>query len=216
MKLLLVFSLVLSSGLYAQRGSGRSGYGVRGAGRSGPVGPAVVRYPAYVSGYYPVIPYYGGYATAPAPGPDGYVSGPGYYGYDPSQAAPGQGYPPQGNAGQGYVGQGDPSQGYPSVIVNPNYTPETANPVLRDYSDVPAPQQDSQAGAANAPSVFFLIALKDHTIYPALAYWVEDNTLNYITTQGARNAVPLDQVDRNFSTQLNKERNIDFALPPSK
>jgi hypothetical protein len=189
------------------------------------VGPVVAPYPAYVSGYYPVIPYYGGYATAPAPGPDGYVSGPGYYGYDPSQAAPGQGYPgqgypAQGNAGQGYVGQGDPSQGYPSVIVNPNYTPETANPVLRDYTYTPvpgaAPQQDYQAGAANAPSVFFLIALKDHTIYPALAYWVEDNTLNYITTQGVRNRVPLDQVDRDFSTQLNKERNIDFALPPSK
>jgi hypothetical protein len=106
------------------------------------------------------------------------------------------------------------------VIVNPNYIPETANPVLRDYTDTPvpdgAPQQDSQTGAANSPSVFFLIALKDHTIYPALAYWVENNTLNYITTQGVRNSVPLDQVDRDFSAQLNKERNIDFALPPSK
>jgi hypothetical protein len=126
------------------------------------------------------------------------VSGPGYYGYDPSQ--------------------GGPSQGYPSVIVNPNYTPETANPVLRDYSYIPdtTPQQDSQSSVANPPSVFFLIALKDHTIYPAIAYWVEDNTLNYISQQGVRNIVALDQVDREFSTQLNKERNIDFALPPSK
>ena len=161
-------------------------------------------YPVYFAGYYP-NPFYdgSGYATAPAPPPDGYVSGPGYYGNDPSQ----------GGAQPGY-----PAPGYPSVIVNPNYTPETANPVLRDYSYIPdtVPQQDSQSTAANPPSVFFLIALKDHTIYPAIAYWVEDNTLNYISQQGVRNSVPLDQVDRAFSTQLNKERNIDFALPPSK
>ncbi len=43
-----------------------------------------------------------------------------------------------------------------------------------------------------------------------------DDTLNYITQQGVRNRVSLDLVDREFSTQLNKERNIDFALPPAK
>jgi len=43
-----------------------------------------------------------------------------------------------------------------------------------------------------------------------------DDTLNYITQQGVRNRVSLDLVDREFSAQLNKERNIDFALPPAK
>jgi hypothetical protein len=31
-----------------------------------------------------------------------------------------------------------------------------------------------------------------------------------------RNQVSLDLVDRDFSTQLNKERNVDFGLPPAK
>jgi hypothetical protein len=154
-------------------------------------------HPVYFLGYYP-NPFYTGYATAPIPLDYGQDAG--YYG-DPSQ---------------GYAGQG---QGYPSVIVNPNYTPETSNPVMRVYSYPPdddaVPPEDQQAGAPSTPSVIFLIAMKDHTIYPAIAYWVEDDTLNYITQQGVRNRVSLDLVDRSFSTQLNKERNIEFGLPPA-
>jgi hypothetical protein len=218
MKLLMVAFLVLSPGLFAQRGSGRSGGGIRGSGRMvapGPiVGPVIAPYRAY-SGYYP-IPYYygGGYATAPIPPDNG--QGPAYYG-DPAN---GQGNPAPGYPAPGYVAQGDPAQGYPFVIINPNYTPDTSNPVLRDYSYVPVPQAAPQDGGQNAPaatpSVIFLIAMKDHAIYPAIAYWVEDDTLNYISEQGVRNRVSLDLVDREFSTQLNKERSIDFGLPPAK
>jgi hypothetical protein len=49
-----------------------------------------------------------------------------------------------------------------------------------------------------------------------VAYWVQDDTLNYITQQGVRNRVSLGLVDRDFSVQLSKERNIDFALPDPK
>lgn len=164
------------------------------------VRPAPVAAPVYFLGYYPNPLYYGsgngaGYG---APGNDNGAPGPAYYGADPS------------------------GQGYPSVIVNPNYAPDTANPVMRDYSYLspasPAPGGDDgqavdQNNAAPAPSVIFLIAMKDHTIYPAIAYWVENDTLNYITQQGVRNQVSLGLVDRDFSTQLNKERSIDFALP---
>jgi hypothetical protein len=89
---------------------------------------------------------------------------------------------------------------------------------MRDYSYLPATSpadgDDATAQQTPAASVIFLIAMKDHTIYPAIAYWVEDDTLNYITQQGVRNRVSLGLVDRDFSTQLNKERSIDFALPP--
>jgi hypothetical protein len=202
MKLLMAVLLVASPGLFAQRGGMRGPGRVAPAPAARPVGPVIVPYPVYFPGYYPNPFYYGsGYATAPTPAPDGYVSGPGYYGYDPSGG-----------------------QGYPPVIVNPNYTPETANPVLRDYSNAPLPEAVPQdgadrhtaAGPTGTPPVIFLIAMKDHAIYPAIAYWVEDATLNYITQQGVRNRVSLDLVDREFSTQLNKERNIDFGLPPAK
>jgi hypothetical protein len=97
------------------------------------------------------------------------------------------------------------------VIVNPNYRPDSVNPQLRDYSNTPllAPPPDSQA-------TIYLIAMKDHTIFPAVGYWVEGDTLNYVTSEGVRNKVSLALVDRDFSTQLNNERNVEFKLPPAK
>jgi hypothetical protein len=95
--------------------------------------------------------------------------------------------------------------------------------VVRDYSNTPlpeyipppqAPVQPTIAGADNTTAgLIFLIAMKDHTIYPAVAYWVEGDTLNYVTTQGAQNRISVDLIDREFSKQLNKERNIDFGVP---
>lgn len=212
MRLLMVAFLVAGPALLAQRGGARSGGGrrisapVRVAAPSarplGPVAPYITPYPVFFTGFYP-DPFYSGYATGPTPGD--YGPGAGYYGGDPSQGA--QAYGPQGY-GAGY----GPQAGYPPVIVNPNYAPETGNPVTHVYMPLSNGQDADQA---NAPAVIFLIAMKDHTIYPAIAYWVEDDTLNYITEQGVRNRVSLDLVDRNFSTQLNKERNIDFGLPPS-
>lgn len=168
--------------------------------------PVVVSRPApvYVLGYYPNPLYYGA----------GYGNGYGT-GYDNGSA---QGPPPgNGAPAAGYYAADPNGQGYPSVIVNPYYTPQTANPVMHDYAYLPATGDDAQASdqdaAPPASAVLFLIAMKDHTIYPAVAYWVENDTLNYITQQGVRNQISLGLIDRDFSTQLNKERGIDFGLP---
>lgn len=152
-------------------------------------GAVVVPYPAYVGGgYYP------GYAAAP----------PNYgYGYNPSYYNdPGYGAPAYGP---------DPSQQSPLVIVNPNYRPDSANPIIRDYSNTPLPPPPSDPQAT-----IYLIAMKDHTIFPAVGYWVEGDTLSYVTSEGVRNKVSLALVDRDFSMQLNSERNVEFKLPPQK
>ncbi|HEY2843037.1 MAG TPA: hypothetical protein VGJ09_05275 [Bryobacteraceae bacterium] len=106
----------------------------------------------------------------------------------------------------------------PVVIINQYFRPDTANPVLRDYSNTPlpapAPQPNNdQSANTGGQQVMFLIALKDHTIFPAVAYWVEGDTLNYITVQGAKNSVSIDLVDRDFSKQINQERKVEFGLP---
>jgi hypothetical protein len=167
-----------------------------------PIGPGGG---VYFIGYYPnVLPYPD---QAPAYDPSAYANG---YA-PPPNAGPAAGPPPP----PAYYGADPGGQGYPSLLVNPNYVPETAHPLMRDYSYLAPASGDATAAAqpAPAPSVIFLIAMKDDTIHPAIAYWVQNNTLNYITQQGVRNQVPLSEVDREFSTQLNKERNIDFALP---
>jgi len=142
-----------------------------------------------------------------------------YYPYD-APAAPQQGYEYE----PGY----DPNNGWqspPVVIINQNFRPDVINPQVTDYSNtqlpqyIPPPQQQGPAqqpavsGADTNFALIFLIAMKDHTIYPAVAYWVDGDTLNYVTTQGARNRISLELVDRDFSKQINKERNVEFGLP---
>jgi hypothetical protein len=59
----------------------------------------------------------------------------------------------------------------------------------------------------------YLLALKDQNVIPALAYWVEGDTLRYVTRQHAMNLISIDLIDRNFSMKLNRERNVEFKLP---
>jgi hypothetical protein len=157
---------------------------------------------------YPVLwgPSFGGYYDSPAPPP------PAYYPQEP-------GYP-------AYAQQAQP----PVVIINQNFRPDTANPVVRDYSNTPLPEptlkmyenQSRPGGVQGQPTVaddqptVYLIAMRDHTIFPAVAYWVEGDTLNYITTQGGHNRATLAAVDREFSKQLNDERHVEFRLPAGK
>ena len=139
--------------------------------------------------------------------------GGGYYDYEPPPAPVG----PEAAAAyqvQGYEQMTQP----PVVIINQYFKPDTANPVLRDYSNVPLPEaapraSETQESGNSEPQVMFLIALKDHTIFPAIAYWVEGDTLHYITMQGSKNSASLDLVDREFSKQINKERQVEFGLP---
>lgn len=152
--------------------------------RPGPIPPAGVRYG--FAGGYPV------YVL-------GYYPNPFYYDSSYAVPAPSTDVPP--------------AQPLPDVIVNPNFKPDTTNPTMHVYSYTPDAQSSDQNAAPAPPQVYFLIAMRDHTIVAALAYWVENGRLNYINQQGVRYQVALDAVDRDFSSQLNRERNVDFALP---
>ena len=141
----------------------------------------------------------------------------GYYGYDAPPAPNGQGY---------YTDPSGQRQDAPVVIINQSFSPDTINPSFQDYSNVPLPpptlrRNDNSPSVQNSAqpndqvdqSSVYLIALKDHTIYAAIGYWVEGDTLHYITQENVHNRVALDQVDRAFTKQLNDERHIDMRLP---
>ncbi len=101
----------------------------------------------------------------------------------------------------------------PVVIVNQYFRPDgqaeeqsyAPAPVVRETPRVTAENQDTD--------IVFLIAMKDHMIYAAKAYWVEDHTLNYVTVQGSQNSASLDLVDRELSQRLNRNRSVAFGLP---
>lgn len=141
--------------------------------------------------YYPV--FYGGY----------------YYGYDPSaNGAPAPGY----DSGAGYAAPSDS----PVVVLSQNYR-DALPPVARDYSEPPPePTMKVYDAAASEQPLVYLIAMKDHTIFPTVAYWVEGDTLCYVTTEGSPNRASLDLVDREFSRQLNDERHVEFKLPSAR
>ena len=116
----------------------------------------------------------------------------------------------------------------PAVIINQYYTPESAKPVMRDYTDTPLPEsQPSRMQSYQAPvpshpdpkaapkedkATIYLIAFKSGNIHSAYGCWIEGDTLHYISTQGSHNRASLDLVDRAFSEQLNRERGIEFKL----
>ena len=153
---------------------------------------------------YPV--FYGGYGYG--------------YDYDPS-AAYGPAYAP------GYAGQMPPlvnPNGAPSVVINQNFVPPSANPVVREYPN-PSPDEHSsvqqsqpaeQRAAASDEPTLYLIAFKDHSIVQALGYWMEGSNLHYVTVDHALNQASLDLIDRDLSQRLNSERSVEFKLPAAR
>jgi hypothetical protein len=123
------------------------------------------------------------------------------------------------NQGPGYADAPAP----PTVIINQNFQTDSVRPQFRDYSNVQLPEPGTVATPPAAPGALaddqptiFLIAMQDHTIRPVIAYWVQGDTLNYISQDGVMNHVSLALVDRDFSKQLNAERNVPFALPVAR
>jgi hypothetical protein len=189
----------------------RSISGLPGGGHArATTGTTAYAYPVYVGSYG----YLGGYADAY--GQDAYPPDYGTDGAPPPAAAPSQPnvtviYPPQQTT---VIINSSPDGGTPSVSVlqgpPPGYPPP---PMARR---APAPDTSSNASSDNEDNVpHYLIALKDHTIYNAVAYWVDGDTLHYFTTPSTHNQVSLALVDRDLTQRLNQESGIDLKLPPA-
>jgi hypothetical protein len=82
----------------------------------------------------------------------------------------------------------------------------------------PAPQAASDppqtAGdPIGTPENYYLIAYRNHAVYSALAYWIEDKTLHYVTTQNTHNQASLDLIDLDLTKSLNQTRDVPFSIP---
>ncbi len=140
--------------------------------------------------------------------------------YDPSLLYDSQ----QDPQGQGPAQAQGPAA--PTVIINQNFIADHANPQVRTYGDDGPGPGGMQAYQAPGPPVvegrsasrddeqptIYLIAFRDHTIVPALAYWTEGNTLKYVNVDHSLNQATLDLIDRDMSQTLNQQRNIEFRI----
>lgn len=129
-----------------------------------------------------------------------------------------------GGYGYGYDNsyQPDPPPG-PDAVMNQNFVPEHATPVIREYGDdasydsnvrvydAPGPQPADSSAQDDVD--YYLIAFKDHTIFSAFAYWVEGDTLHYVTAQRVHNQASLSLVDRELTARLNRNHPMQVKLP---
>ena len=88
---------------------------------------------------------------------------------------------------------------------------ERANPVSREYDQYG--QEVKPAGAATGSPPLYLFAFRDNVIRAAAAYWVDGQTLHYVTVQHEEKQAPLDSLDRALTLQLNRERRVPVQLP---
>jgi hypothetical protein len=134
-----------------------------------------------------------------------YIGGYGYgYGYAPAQ-------PDQPVSDSGGGAQPAP----PPVVINQYFGQPPAG-------DAPPPESGAsnyhyyQAPANDNPvpsdASYYLIAFKDHTVYSAVAYYTEGDTLHYFTSGNVHNQVSLSLVDRQLTEQLNRQRNVEVRL----
>jgi len=101
------------------------------------------------------------------------------------------------------------------VIVNQYYT--TPPPPPGDIAISPSRASGvNSAGSGDllAPAEdYYLIAYRNRSIYAALTWWVEGNTLHYVTTQNTHNQAALDLIDLDKTIRLNQDRDIPFSIP---
>jgi hypothetical protein len=87
---------------------------------------------------------------------------------------------------------------------------ERARPVTREYDEF---GQEVRPSGEAAASPIYLIAFKDGVIRAAGSYRVEARTLHYVTLQREPRETPLDDIDRELTLRLNRERRVPFQLP---
>jgi hypothetical protein len=59
-----------------------------------------------------------------------------------------------------------------------------------------------------------VVYLKDGTVYLISDYWLADNQLHYLSSDGAEHVIDMDQVDLQKTVDVNAKRGVDFTLRP--
>ena len=142
---------------------------------------------------------------------------PGYYDSITANSQDQLQYAPQ------YSNQGDYYQGgqsdRPTVVIQNFYPsngaqqqsgPGMVDPGESNMQTYRAPYATPADSAVNSGN-YYLIALKDHHVYSALAYWTEGSTFHYVTTQNTHNQAPFDSVDVEMTKRLNQDSNMNLT-----
>ena len=95
-----------------------------------------------------------------------------------------------------------------NYLQEPQAEPQEERPRIQTYTAPSAPRPEP-----SEEQPLFFIALRDSSVYTAVAYWVENGTLNYVTPQGRHNQVSLALIDRDTTSRLNQGSKFQLHLP---
>ena len=147
-------------------------------------------YSVWVPDYYDYLNYQSQY-TGPYPMPA-----------DPYAPPPAAGAPQQPVIINQYFGGPPPAQMNTQQGYAPGYSSDNGSASVQGTGGTVAPTQN-----------YYLIAYKNHEVYSALAYWVEDKTLHYVTTQNTHNQAALNLIDVELTKKLNQRNDVPFSIP---
>jgi hypothetical protein len=238
-----VLTVALSAPLMAQgrgRGGGFGGGGFRGGGGIG-IGAGRVAPPRVVGGGFGVRG--PGFRVGPAVGGGGWRSAGwgmrsrgwgGWGGWGGGWGwGGGVGFWPGGWGGVGFVSgfsapayysdpwpAAYPVYSYPAVQAAPpvviiNQTPSYEPRYIERYVERRPAREPDEDDEPYRP-ITYEIAFKDGRELTALAYWVRESTLNYVTRDYEIRQTPVASVDRARSRELNRPNGISLRLPPER
>lgn len=131
----------------------------------------------------------------------------------PANAGYGYGY----GYGFGGYGYAEPYADVPPAVSNVVLVQQPAIPVAPPepiHSSIQNVKVDSEQTAPDAPPAFFVIVLKSGSRLTASAVWVEGNEAHYVDSDDQGHRVPLADVDRTATRELNQTRHLNLRLPP--
>jgi hypothetical protein len=105
----------------------------------------------------------------------------------------------------------------PAPVVVQQQAPEqqAASETESNFRTYQAPyNQPAAAPAEEQPR--YLLAFKDSTVYAAIAYWVEGDTIHYFTSGNKHNRASLSMIDRDLTARLSKQTGAKVELPPAQ
>lgn len=107
-----------------------------------------------------------------------------------------------------------PAEAAPPVIINQYFSAPPLPPRIPLPPAIGAAASQEGSGDLLSPAEdYYLIAYRNRSMYAALTWWLEGNTLHYVTTQNTHNQASLDLIDVDKTIKLNQDRNVPFSIP---
>jgi len=107
----------------------------------------------------------------------------------------------------------------PAVPAAPPAPPAPPEPIHSSIQNVKGSfiqnvKGDPTQNPSSAPVAFFMIILKNGSRLTASAVWVQGNDARYMDGDGQSHRVPLADVDRTATLELNQTHHLNLRLPP--